>query len=148
MELNSYEGFPWMKPARPSAEWGITGPVYEIRTYGIQPGGVQPTIDLCQQYLPARHERSPCVVAMVARRAVALHEHLGLPDARRALEGARRCGGRRHLAAQGRAGVADDGDDVDDRTADGCLADEVTCIPSLSDDNRRRGDRMVRIRHA
>jgi len=63
---HAYRGFPWMKPVRPSAESGILGPVYEIRTYGIKPGGVQPTIDLWEKYLPARHERSPCVAAMVA----------------------------------------------------------------------------------
>ena len=66
LEQHSYKGFPWMKPVRPSAESGITGPVYEIRTYGIKTGGVQPTIDLWQQYLPARDQLSPCVVAMVA----------------------------------------------------------------------------------
>ncbi len=63
---HSYKGFPWMKPVRPSAESGITGPVYEIRTYGIKTGGVQPTIDLWEQYVPARDKLSPCVVAMVA----------------------------------------------------------------------------------
>lgn len=66
LEQHSYHGFPWMKPVRPSAEFGITGPVYEIRTYGIKPGGVQPTIDLWEQYLPPREKLSPCVVAMVA----------------------------------------------------------------------------------
>jgi len=66
LEQHSYKGFPWMKPVRPSAESGITGPVYEIRTYGIKTGGVQPTIDLWEQYVPARDELSPCVVAMVA----------------------------------------------------------------------------------
>ena len=66
LEQHSYKGFPWMKPVRPSAESGITGPVYEIRTYGIQIGGVQPTIDLWEQYVPARDKLSPCVVAMVA----------------------------------------------------------------------------------
>ncbi|WP_431310386.1 FAD-dependent oxidoreductase [Limnohabitans lacus] len=66
LEQHSYKGFPWMKPVRPSAESGITGPVYEIRTYGIQTGGVQPTIDLWEQYVPARDKLSPCVVAMVA----------------------------------------------------------------------------------
>ncbi|MFY7860297.1 MAG: FAD-dependent oxidoreductase [Limnohabitans sp.] len=66
LEQHSYRGFPWMKPVRPSAESGITGPVYEIRTYGIQTGGVQPTIDLWAQYVPARDKLSPCVVAMVA----------------------------------------------------------------------------------
>lgn len=66
LEQHSYQGFPWMKPARPSAESGITGPVYEIRTYGIKTGGVQPTIDLWEQYVPLREKLSPCVVAMVA----------------------------------------------------------------------------------
>jgi succinate dehydrogenase/fumarate reductase flavoprotein subunit len=66
LEQHSYKGFPWMKPVRPSAESGITGPVYEIRTYGIKTGGVQPTIDLWEQYVPARNKLSPCVVAMVA----------------------------------------------------------------------------------
>ena len=66
LEMHSYQGFPWMKPVRPSSESGIQGPVYEIRTYGIKPGGVQPTIDLWQQYVPAREKLSPCVVAMVA----------------------------------------------------------------------------------
>jgi len=66
LEQHSYKGFPWMKPVRPSAESGITGPVYEIRTYGIKTGGVQPTIDLWAQYVPARDKLSPCVVAMVA----------------------------------------------------------------------------------
>ena len=66
LEQHSYKGFPWMKPARPSSESGITGPVYEIRTYGIKPGGVQNTIDLWEQYVPPREALSPCVVAMVA----------------------------------------------------------------------------------
>ena len=66
LEQHSYQGFPWMKPVRPSAESGIQGPVYEIRTYGIKPGGVQPTIDLWEQAVPARDKISPCVVAMIA----------------------------------------------------------------------------------
>jgi hypothetical protein len=66
LEQHSYEGFGWMKPVRPSAESGISGPVYEIRTYGIKPGGVQATIDLWEQYVPPREKISPCVVAMVA----------------------------------------------------------------------------------
>jgi hypothetical protein len=66
IEFASYRGFPWMKPVRPSAESGIRGPVYEIRTYGFKPGGVQPTIDLWEQAVPAREKLSPCVVAMVA----------------------------------------------------------------------------------
>ncbi|WP_137896564.1 NIPSNAP family protein [Ramlibacter sp. 2FC] len=66
LEQHSYKGFPWMKPVRPSAESGLAGPVYEIRSYGIKPGGVQPTLDLWEQYLPPREQLSPCVVAMLA----------------------------------------------------------------------------------
>jgi hypothetical protein len=64
-----YEGFrafPWMKPVRPSSESGIVGPVYEIRSYGIKTGGVQPTIDLWEQAVALRNQISPCIVAMVA----------------------------------------------------------------------------------
>jgi len=66
IELHSYRAFPWMKPVRPSAESGIRGPVYEIRTYGFKPGGLQPTIDLWREAVPAREKISPCVIAMVA----------------------------------------------------------------------------------
>jgi succinate dehydrogenase/fumarate reductase flavoprotein subunit len=66
IEYTSYQGFPWMKPIRPSVESGIHGPVYEIRTYGIKTGGVQPTIDLWEQAVPERDKISPCVGAMVA----------------------------------------------------------------------------------
>ena len=66
LEQHAYEGFDWMQPVRPSAESGIAGPIYEIRTYGIKPGGLQPTMDLWAQYVPARARLSPCVVAMVA----------------------------------------------------------------------------------
>lgn len=66
LEQHSNRGFPWMKPVRPSAESGLVGPVYEIRTYGIKPGGLQATIDLWEQYVPAREKLSPCLVAMVA----------------------------------------------------------------------------------
>jgi hypothetical protein len=55
-----------MKPIRPSVESGIKGPVYEIRTYGFKPGGVQPTQDLWEQAVPLREKISPCVGAMVA----------------------------------------------------------------------------------
>lgn len=66
LEQQAYEGFSWMPPVRPSAVSGVTGPVYEIRTYGIRPGGLQPTVDLWAQYVPARARLSPCVLAMVA----------------------------------------------------------------------------------
>lgn len=66
LEQHSYQAFPWMAPVRPSAHSGIRGPFYEFRTYGIRPGGLQPTIDLWEQFVPARTRLSPCVIAMVA----------------------------------------------------------------------------------
>ncbi|MFO1195093.1 MAG: NIPSNAP family protein [Rhodoferax sp.] len=66
LEQHSYRAFPWMPPVRPSAESGLAGPVYEIRTYGIRPGGLQPTIDLWEQAVPQRARISPCLIAMVA----------------------------------------------------------------------------------
>lgn len=66
LEQHGYEAFGWMAPVRPSTESGVVGPVYEIRTYGIKPGGLQPTIDLWAQHVPARAKLSPCVVAMAA----------------------------------------------------------------------------------
>lgn len=61
-DMQSYMAFPWMPPVQP----GTLGPIYEIRTYGIKLGGVQPTIDAWQQAIPARTRLSPCIVAMVA----------------------------------------------------------------------------------
>jgi len=66
LSLESFRGFPWMAPASGSEQSGIVGPVYEIRNYGIKPGGVEPTLSLWEQYLPARHRLSPCVLAMLA----------------------------------------------------------------------------------
>ncbi len=66
IEQQGYRRFPWMRPVPSSAASGIAGPVYEIRTYGIKTGGLQPTIDLWEQYVPAREALSPCIVAMVA----------------------------------------------------------------------------------
>lgn len=66
LEQHSYQGFDWMAPVQPSDVSGIHGPVYEIRTYGIKPGGVEATVDLWRQAVPARSRLSPCVVAMLA----------------------------------------------------------------------------------
>jgi NIPSNAP len=66
LEQHSYQGFEWMPPVRPSAVSGVRGPVYEIRSYGIKPGGVATTIELWRQAVPARAQLSPCVVAMLA----------------------------------------------------------------------------------
>jgi hypothetical protein len=65
-ERHGYQGFGWTQAVRPSAESGISGPVYEIRTYGLKPGGTQPTIDLWEKFVPGRAKISPFVGAMVA----------------------------------------------------------------------------------
>ena len=66
LEQHSYQGFPWMKPVRPSAESGISGPVYEIRTYRFKHGGASATAALWEQAMPQREAFSPLVIAMVA----------------------------------------------------------------------------------
>ena len=70
-----------MRPVRPTAEKRPPRPVYEIRTYGIKPDGVQPTIDLWQQFAPEREKISPCIIAMVALDGpLRFHQHLGVPS--------------------------------------------------------------------
>ncbi len=66
LDATMYRAFDGMPPVRPSAESGIRGPVYEIRTYGLRPGGLRPTMALWADYLPARAALSPCVIAMAA----------------------------------------------------------------------------------
>ena len=61
-EMHSYAPFPWMPPVRP----GKLGPIYEIRTYELRPGGLQPTLDAWEAALPARTAISPCVAAIYA----------------------------------------------------------------------------------
>ncbi|MDZ7882461.1 MAG: NIPSNAP family protein [Mycobacterium sp.] len=127
LEQHSYQGFPWMKPVRPSAESGISGPVYEIRTYGIKTGGVQPTIDLWEQ--SRAPTRSPVALRGGhgrAGRPAALHQHLGLPHAGCAQQGPRRRGGPRHLAPQRRPSPPDHGHGFHHCAAHGRVALEVS----------------------
>lgn len=62
LELHSYAPFPWLPDVTP----GTFGPVYELRSYELKTGGLQPTLDAWQKALPARCEISPCTVAMYA----------------------------------------------------------------------------------
>jgi hypothetical protein len=62
LELHSYAPFPWMADVQPASH----GPVYEIRTYELKTGGLQPTLDAWEKALPARCQVSPCTVAMYA----------------------------------------------------------------------------------
>lgn len=62
MTLESYAPFDWM----PAVEMGKFGSVYEIRTYRLKHGGVQPTSDAWQAAMVERGKISPLTVAMVA----------------------------------------------------------------------------------
>ncbi len=62
LEMHSYAPFPWMPDVQP----GTFGPVYEIRSYELKTGGLQPTLDAWEKALPARTQISPCTIALYA----------------------------------------------------------------------------------
>ena len=62
LSFDSYAPFPFLPPV----ETGAFGNVYEIRTYRLKHGGVEPTIAAWQAAIPARVKLSPLVVAMYA----------------------------------------------------------------------------------
>jgi NIPSNAP len=62
LELHGYAPFPWLPPVEPAA----LGPIYEIRSYELKTGGLQPTLAAWEKALPARSGVSPCTIAMYA----------------------------------------------------------------------------------
>lgn len=60
IELDSYMAFPGIPPIEP----GRLGPIYEIRTYALKPGGLAGTIATWGTSLPKRRELSPNLVVM------------------------------------------------------------------------------------
>jgi hypothetical protein len=60
LEMDSYAPFPGI----PAVEPGRLGPIYEIRTYTLRPGGLAGTISAWQNALPKRRELSPNLVVM------------------------------------------------------------------------------------
>jgi hypothetical protein len=60
LEMDSYAPFPGIPRVQP----GAAGPIYEIRTYTLKPGGLPGTISAWQAGLPARLELSPNLVVM------------------------------------------------------------------------------------
>lgn len=62
MRMESYQSFPFLPPV----QTGVFGNVYEIRTYLLRPGGLQPTISAWEQAMPARSLLSPLTVNMYA----------------------------------------------------------------------------------
>lgn len=62
LSLDAYAPFPGLPPV----ETGAFGPVYELRSYMLKPGGLAPTFEGWAESLPGRTELSRLVVAMYA----------------------------------------------------------------------------------
>jgi hypothetical protein len=62
LSLDTYVPFDFMPPLQP----GRFGPCYEVRSYGLKPDGLAPTIELWRKAVPARTRVSPVLAAMVA----------------------------------------------------------------------------------
>jgi hypothetical protein len=72
LAFDSYAPFPFLPPVQPGAH----GRVYEIRTYRLKHGGVEPTIAAWEAALPARTRLSPLVIAMYALDGPARFTHI------------------------------------------------------------------------
>lgn len=72
LTFDGYAPFPFLPPVAT----GRHGGVYEIRTYRLKPGGVQPTIAAWEAAVPARVRLSPLVIAMYALDGPARFTHI------------------------------------------------------------------------
>jgi NIPSNAP len=62
MTMDTYESFDFIAPMRR----GDFGPCYEVRSYGLKPGGLAPTKELWRKAVPGRMTVSPLLAAMTA----------------------------------------------------------------------------------
>jgi hypothetical protein len=62
MAMDTYVPFDFIAPLRP----GTFGPVYEVRTYELKPGGLAPTRELWRKAVPGRSTLSPVLAAMTS----------------------------------------------------------------------------------
>jgi hypothetical protein len=62
MAMDTYVSFDFVPPMRP----GAFGPCYEVRTYGLKPGGLAPTVELWRKAMPGRLTVSPLLAAMTS----------------------------------------------------------------------------------
>jgi NIPSNAP protein len=62
LSLDAYAPFPGLPPV----ETGTRGPIYEVRSYILKTGGLQPMLAAWKASLPERLKLSPLVVAMHA----------------------------------------------------------------------------------
>jgi hypothetical protein len=72
LTFDSYAPFPFLPPIKT----GLYGSVYEIRTYRLKHGGVEPTIAAWEAAIPARVKLSPLVIAMHALDGPARFTHI------------------------------------------------------------------------
>jgi hypothetical protein len=62
MAMDTYVSFDFIAPLRP----GQFGPCFEVRTYMLKPGGLEPTIALWRKAVPGRAAVSPLLAAMTS----------------------------------------------------------------------------------
>jgi NIPSNAP len=62
MAMDTYVPFDFIAPMQP----GNLGPVYEVRTYVLKPGGLPPTVEAWRKAIPARLKISPVLAAMTS----------------------------------------------------------------------------------
>lgn len=72
LSLDAYAPFPGLPPV----ETGAFGPVYELRSYVLKPGGLAPTFEGWAESLPGRTELSRMLVAMYALDGVPRITHI------------------------------------------------------------------------
>jgi hypothetical protein len=63
LSMDGYAPFPFIPPVPTE---GALGPVYEVRSYILKTGGLEPTMAAWKEQLPERLKLSPLVVAMHA----------------------------------------------------------------------------------
>jgi hypothetical protein len=62
MAMDVYTALDFVAPMQP----GAYGPVYEVRTYELKPGGVPATVEAWRKAVPARLKISPVLAAMTS----------------------------------------------------------------------------------
>jgi NIPSNAP len=60
MTMDTFIAFDFLPAMQP----GIYGPFYEVRSYVLKTGGLEPTIELWRKAVPARNKISPLLTAM------------------------------------------------------------------------------------
>lgn len=62
MQLESYAPMPFL----PKIETGDFGPIYEVRTYQLKEGGLEPTLEAWSRAVPERTKLSPLTISLYA----------------------------------------------------------------------------------